>query len=213
MNTGEKIRRAREELGMSQDELARATGYTDRSSIAKVETNKVDLPQSKIIKFAEVLGLSVPYLMGCEERPAQTSTKGANRMNTITIELCQEDRARLDAILQALTTRDCGKCVEGVARYVSAMSCSPFPAPKEVAPETVNTPEPEEPAQPAPEPEKAPETVTVNRADVQRKVVELSAAGKKAEARGIVTAYASNVSGIPEDKLPDVWQQLIKLED
>lgn len=136
-------------------------------------------------------------------------------MNTITIALCQEDRARLDAILEALAGhRDCSKCAEGVARYVSAMTCSPFPAPEEDAPETVNTPEPEEPVEPASEPETVPEVVTVNRADVQRKVVELSAAGKKAEVRSIVTAYGNTkVSDIPEDKLPEVWQKLIKLED
>lgn len=31
------IKKLREELGMSQDELAEKTGYTSRSSIAKIE--------------------------------------------------------------------------------------------------------------------------------------------------------------------------------
>ena len=41
------IRRYRKELKLSQEELAKRTGYTDRSSIAKIEKGMVDLPQSK----------------------------------------------------------------------------------------------------------------------------------------------------------------------
>jgi hypothetical protein len=48
--------------------------------------------------------------------------------------------------------------------------------------------------------------------DVQRKVVELSAAGKKVEVREIVTAYATRVSEVPADKLDEVMAKLIALE-
>ena len=37
------IKKLREELGMSQDELAEKAGYTSRSSIAKIEKGLVDL--------------------------------------------------------------------------------------------------------------------------------------------------------------------------
>ena len=49
---------------MTQDELAKKTGYTDRSSIAKIERGDVDLPQSKIILFAKALNISAGELMG-----------------------------------------------------------------------------------------------------------------------------------------------------
>lgn len=49
---------------MTQDELARLTGYTDRSSIAKIEGGDVDLPQSKIMLFAKALGVNAGELMG-----------------------------------------------------------------------------------------------------------------------------------------------------
>lgn len=67
MNIGEKIKKRRIELGWSQRELASRTNYKDNSTIAKIENGKVDLPQSKIVLFAEVLGVSVAYLMGWEE--------------------------------------------------------------------------------------------------------------------------------------------------
>lgn len=44
MNLYENIKRFRKEKGLSQEELARMTGYTDRSSIAKIEKGDVDLP-------------------------------------------------------------------------------------------------------------------------------------------------------------------------
>lgn len=60
----ENIRRLRLEKHISQDELARLTGYKDRSSITKIESGKVDLPQSKILLFSKVLGVSPSSLMG-----------------------------------------------------------------------------------------------------------------------------------------------------
>lgn len=67
------IKKLREELGMSQDELAEKTGYTSRSSIAKIEKGLVDLQQSKIISFAKALGVTPSQLMGWED-PAPNHT-------------------------------------------------------------------------------------------------------------------------------------------
>lgn len=58
------IKKYRQQLGMSQDELAKKAGYTDRSSIAKIEKGLVDLPQSKIIQFAEIFGIDPGDLLG-----------------------------------------------------------------------------------------------------------------------------------------------------
>lgn len=60
----ENIKKLRIERGMSQEELAKKTGYTDRSSIAKIESGKVDLTNSKIAEFAKALGEDPGVLMG-----------------------------------------------------------------------------------------------------------------------------------------------------
>lgn len=60
------IKKRREELGLSQDALAKKVGYTDRSSIAKIESGKVDLPQSKILEIAEALRIPPGELMGLD---------------------------------------------------------------------------------------------------------------------------------------------------
>lgn len=61
------IKRLREEQGLSQDALAKLTGYTDRSSIAKIEKGQVDLQQSKIAAFASALCTTSSDLMGWDE--------------------------------------------------------------------------------------------------------------------------------------------------
>lgn len=63
MTVGEKIKLRREELNMSQDELAKKVGYKSRSSIQKIEASR-DLPLKKVEKMAKVLDLNVSYLMG-----------------------------------------------------------------------------------------------------------------------------------------------------
>lgn len=67
METYENIKRLREMRGLSQDQLAEMVGYRDRSSIAKVESGRVDLTQSKIAAFAKALGVTLTQLMGIEE--------------------------------------------------------------------------------------------------------------------------------------------------
>lgn len=66
METHENIKKLREKLGWSQEELAEKVGYTDRSSIAKIEAGKVDLQQSKIAAFAAALSVSPAQLMGID---------------------------------------------------------------------------------------------------------------------------------------------------
>lgn len=61
------IKRLREAKGMSQDALAKLTGYTDRSSITKIEKGQVDLQQSKIDLFARALGTTSRELVGWDD--------------------------------------------------------------------------------------------------------------------------------------------------
>lgn len=64
-----RIKDLRLKAGLSQEELASKTGYTDRSSIAKIEKGEVDLSHGKIMAFAKALGVSPAYLMGWQDNP------------------------------------------------------------------------------------------------------------------------------------------------
>lgn len=110
-------------------------------------------------------------------------------MNTITIQLCEEDRARLDHIIEGL-------------RFLANQEA-------EVAP--TEEPKPEPKPEPISEPIKE-ETQTITAADVQAKVISLVQTGKKDEVKTIITAYAPRVGEIPEDKLVEVMDKLKALE-
>ena len=61
---GQRVRQKRTELGITQDELAKLSGYTSRSSINKIELGLIDLPQSKIVAIANALFVTPAYLIG-----------------------------------------------------------------------------------------------------------------------------------------------------
>lgn len=62
-----RIRARREELGLSQEELASRMGYKSKSSINKIEMGINDIPQSKVLAFARALDTTTAYLMGCDD--------------------------------------------------------------------------------------------------------------------------------------------------
>ena len=64
---GTQIRKRRQELGWSQEELAKKMGYASKTTINKIELGINDIPQSKIVKFAKVLGVSVAWLLELED--------------------------------------------------------------------------------------------------------------------------------------------------
>jgi hypothetical protein len=132
--------------------------------------------------------------------------------NTIEITLPGIE-AKLDRIIELLETAPhCADCAKDVAQdAVSSTAAALRQAAQERTEDggEVNTPSEEETPTAATEANDAP---PVKREDVQKKVVELSAAGKKDAVKAVVTAYAKNVSGIPEDKLAEVLDKLTALE-
>ena len=67
MKIGEKIKQRRLQLGWSQRDLATKMGYKDNSTLVRIEQGKVDVQQSRIVQFSQVLGVSIAWLMDWEE--------------------------------------------------------------------------------------------------------------------------------------------------
>ena len=72
---GENIATLRKRNNLTQEELALKVGYNSKSSINKIELGINDLPQNKIICYAEVFGVTPAELMGwdLEEIPSKES--------------------------------------------------------------------------------------------------------------------------------------------
>ena len=115
MSLGEKIKLRREELGMSQEELAKLLGYKSRSSINKIELQKSDITQHKIVAFAKALKTTPAYLMGwvdSEETEKKNDTiadiiiklRSDDELLEITKQICElsaEQRTAVQAVLSA----------------------------------------------------------------------------------------------------------------
>ena len=82
MTLYDRIRARREELNMSQEELAKRLGYKSRSTIAKIESGENDITQSKIVAFAKALGIKTAYLRGWEAVPAPPSLSHRKKKHT-----------------------------------------------------------------------------------------------------------------------------------
>lgn len=83
---------------MTQEELARLTGYTDRSSIARIEKGEIDLPQSKIKQFAKALGTTPGHLMGWDAEPEDLGAVAAQVLaDPAVLSMVQEYKRLSDA--------------------------------------------------------------------------------------------------------------------
>ena len=149
-------------------------------------------------------------------------------MNHITIELCAEDRARLDRLAAAMECRSCDNCVTTVLDYMKKFvstetqpaECAANEEASEEAPNNtpaavedtppITTPLTEE--NPTEETPVAPPTPTVDRAALRAKVIELSAKGLKEQTRDIVRSYAQTVTAVPDDKVAECYAKLMVLE-
>lgn len=143
--------------------------------------------------------------------------------NTITIELCAEDRARIDRLTDALERLT----VAPSAPVVSMPDLEVHDALTEVLAKVTPTTTKNEPTEPKPtEPSVTPteeettptveETVPtakpVKASELSQKVVTLIQAGKRAEVTEIIHAYAPNVSKISPEHYADVYAKLVELE-
>ena len=61
---GDRIKERREQLGMTQAELAKKVGYTSKATVCNVEKAGNSFTQRTLDKFAKALDVSVSYLMG-----------------------------------------------------------------------------------------------------------------------------------------------------
>lgn len=105
---GERVKLKRIEIGLSQEAFAIRCGYTDRSSIAKIEKGEIDISRSKIIALSTALGVSPSYLMGwdmsCTNNGTNNGIIGNHNSNNV-IQNGTEKLGEVEAELLAL----CGK--------------------------------------------------------------------------------------------------------
>lgn len=64
---GQRIKRRREELGLTQTQLAERLGYKSKVSVSNAENDRDDMTTTRISKYADALETTEAYLMGWGE--------------------------------------------------------------------------------------------------------------------------------------------------
>lgn len=96
MTIGQRVKIRREELGMSQEELAKKIGYKSKSSINKIELGFRVLTQSKIKAIADALDTTPSYIMGWDEEASRNEWASKFRDSVMQV-LNNADPADLEA--------------------------------------------------------------------------------------------------------------------
>ena len=94
---GSRIRAKREELGMTQEQLANKLGYKSKSSITKIESGERDLRQKKIKTIADALGTTPDYLMGWSINSSSTHSRLEHSLGVISLSL---DDKQLEELIE-----------------------------------------------------------------------------------------------------------------
>lgn len=97
MTIGERIRNRRENLGMTQNDLAKILGYSSRTTITKIESGINDIAQSKILAIAKALKTTPAYLMGWEDEEGNNLLKNKPTGAGADLSLSEEEAALIAA--------------------------------------------------------------------------------------------------------------------
>ena len=108
MDIGERIKRRREELDMSQAELARKVGYSSRSTITRIERDGNGISQDKIIAIAQALKTTPSYLMGWEDEEVATLTAMQEETMAKFLMLSYEHQIVVKSVVDTLTEQEKG---------------------------------------------------------------------------------------------------------
>ncbi len=98
MDIGERIRYRREQLELTQEELARKIGYKSKTSINKIELGIQNLKQSKIKAIADALQTTPGYIMGWEGIDEREKYMKALRLEAYMEKFAKLNEANKEAI-------------------------------------------------------------------------------------------------------------------
>ena len=127
---GARIKARRQELKMTQRDLAARMGYTDHTTITRIESGKTDPPQSRVAQFAKVLDVTPGYLMGWDKEPEDLADVAARvlldpdllRMVEQYLELSEADQYTVRLVVSSMTHKEKKTDAEGVGRKVKTVS-------------------------------------------------------------------------------------------
>ena len=103
MAIGDRIRERREQIGMTQQQLADRLGYKSKSAINKIEMGINGVAQKRIVDFAKALQTSIEYLMEMDSESDENPQHHEYYTNPETAKVAQQifDDPDLHALFDA----------------------------------------------------------------------------------------------------------------
>jgi transcriptional regulator with XRE-family HTH domain len=111
---GQRLRSARETLGLTQEDVAGALGIP-RTSVIAMEAGKRGVGALEVRRLARLYRRSVAWVLG-EEPDADTATEDDDALYRATAELSPEDKAQVLRFAQFLAAGDAPSNAPGVRR-------------------------------------------------------------------------------------------------
>lgn len=113
MSIGKRIKERRLEMKMSQRELAAKLGYSDHTTLTRIEADKVNLSEARIKQISNALDVSMSHLMGWDENPEDAGTYAANVLKDLGLQkvlqnylaLTVEDQELISGLINRLATK------------------------------------------------------------------------------------------------------------
>ena len=118
MTIGERIKLRREELGLTQEELAKKVGYKSRSSINKIELSR-DLPLNKISLMAKALETTPSYLVGWSDDSDLPEIKKMDNKTRAEILEYYIENGDLEIVIEKKMPQDKTEAIEVATAYLN----------------------------------------------------------------------------------------------
>jgi transcriptional regulator with XRE-family HTH domain len=85
MTVADRIKQARLEKGLTQEELAKKCGYANKGNVCRLEHAENNISARQVQRIAEQLGVSAAYLMGwtAETKPIETDAQMTDDEKTL----------------------------------------------------------------------------------------------------------------------------------
>lgn len=96
MTVADRIKKSREENGLTQEELAKRMGYASKSAVSRTENAGDNIGQKRIREFAKALNVTESYLMGWSEDFTPTLKNGRTLLEFIDSAMKTEERIKND---------------------------------------------------------------------------------------------------------------------
>jgi transcriptional regulator with XRE-family HTH domain len=108
MAIGDRIKERREQLGITQQQLAERLGYKSKSTINKIEMGINGISQKKIVDFAKALQTTIEYLMEMDSNSVEEIEHPEYYTNPETAAIAQQiyDDHNLHALFDAARGSD-----------------------------------------------------------------------------------------------------------